>query len=159
MIHRCAIAVSLVMLVSGVPTWGRQNRSAASSESQRERITLGSVQLYLGESKTETITALVTAGLHLNPHGDSITVWTRSSNPAPVREIGFSTDRLNWVNKVWDPPDVEESSAYELARAIFLASQSLAQQGCESIHLSTESTVPDAIDLVANLTGKHVFWP
>lgn len=132
------------LIVIATLTWGQQNPpSGVNSRRQGERITLGSVQLYLGESRAEVLAGLATAGLLSKPYGNAnFTVSWQGANkyPVPLGRIGFSTDRLQYINKDWDPPDIEQSSAYDLAKVIFLASRSLVEQGCDSVHLSTESS-------------------
>lgn len=128
--------VLCLLLVAG---WHERPQRANSN---REAIGLGSVRLYLGQTKSEVLATLVQAGYLVTPFsiGDDkqFTVsWKKGDSYHLVGNIGFTAERLTFANKNWNPDD---SSGYEFAKAIFFASKSLNQQGCESVLLTTAST-------------------
>ena len=103
----------------------------------RESMDLGSVQVYLGEAKSETLTKLAAAGYTangINEDRNRVAVYRGSL----LANLSFSDDRVIFINKNWDP---EESSGYEVAKAIYFASQSLNARGCRSVKLSTSRTL------------------
>jgi hypothetical protein len=64
--------------------------------------------------------------------------WHHGDIYPVVGIVAFAGERLTFINKSWDP---DESSGYNLAKAIFFAAKSLNEQGCGSMmRLTTELT-------------------
>ena len=107
-----------VLFVLTTAVWTQQKTPPKSTP--LESISLGSVSVYLGEQKTETIAALVTAGYKLvSSAGDksSFTVsWQNGSTPPLIGIVSFDNDRLSFVNKSWDPAGSSDYD-YLLARS------------------------------------------
>jgi len=112
----------------------------AQTKVAQESVNLGSVRLYLGQSRTDVLASMASAQYQLTAVGEGKTnygVYLQTGGKfALVGNIAFTNDRLTFINKDWNP---DESSDYDLAKAIFFASKSLNEQDCESVRLTTSS--------------------
>jgi hypothetical protein len=150
---RTALATLLLIGTLLIIGYGRRVHIVQADE--RETINLGSVQVYLGESKAETLAALVTARYVVTPFASDDTSFIITNNKSLVGTIAFQPV-LTFVNKDWNPKS--DSSGLAFAKAIFYASQSLNDQGCTSVLLTAGSNDQPAgqiRNVVLHCVGTH----
>jgi hypothetical protein len=121
--------------------WMLLGAVTASSQKKFETVELDSVQLYLGQPKSEVLKQLANSGFgtsrnDLSLSGDSFFVYvgTLPKDAQALARIRFTSDRLTSIYKIWTPKDV---SGFALGKAIYFASKSLREDGCADVSLKT----------------------